>query len=1126
LQAEDKSWIIILVVALAVTIILLNINSKTDMPTDPSDIVGFAAHPLSVVFSAATPGFSLSANNVLVSDTAIYRTGWYSINGTAWRSFNLTGNSYSTNSNWLKNSATRSLPTLGIGEHYIIIYSCSYINNTRSWDCHDNRWQLLVINNTIPLSNNSTNTTNSTPLTCSGSNTRSCNISNGMGIQFRTCNNGVWTAYGTCTVTSCNSGYVISGNSCVIQTSTSCPAGEYLSNGVCLLSVPGNTYFVALNGNDSWPGNFTHPFYSWNKGAQVVQAGDIVYIRGGVWMPTTHIMTSGGYNTGGVAFGLGRSGTAQNPIRIFNYPGEKPIMDGSLLQPNQNRWMSGIGISNAQYIHLKGLTIRHIHQSPPDHNPATNAGKNYSEVYGVGSDGSANLIFENMVVHDIDGRGFQHWSGAWPIEEGPGSTFNSDNTSWINCDAYNLFDRYSAAPGNAADGWKVGGSYGNYFLWEGCRAWNYSDDGFDPHGQSYRIFRNCWAMSGNSYDGLSELWTPEGNGFKMTGVNRDTVRDYSLNGENFVIMENCIAAYTVGVGFYNNILVNYETDWPNNGLFYNNLAYRTEGGFFDGGANVGGTRTTIYRNNIAFGSTYNGNGMTPLYEVGIYNPAVYPHSHNTWRAHPTESWPGWEYNPAFTVTDTDFVSVDASQLTRPRKSDGSLPDITFGHLREGSDLIDGGTIIPGYHCPTAGAHPGSNCRVWYGAAPDLGPFESNYGSDGVSGGGSQSVVSCSGSSTRSCNITNGVGIQSMTCNTTTGIWGAPYSVCNVTSCNNNYFINSSVCSYAICSGSNNRSCNISNGNGIQFRTCNNGSWSVYNSCSIVSCNSGYVQSGNTCILSVPSLPSTNTGGAIIADHTSADAFDIIPQCWIERAKDQFVIGYGHTSHGSQISSGLWALNTLMNAVNGVPTNLYLVNNGGSGGALDMEEGSGYDASGWLAYDVGYSGWDTRTRAYLNSSLHSDVNTIMWSWCGQVGGYTTYSTMSAHYLTPAESIASTYGINFIYMTGHLDGGGPTGSVYTANNIIRQHVRNINGTLFDFADIESYAPNGSYYPSESDTCNWCTTWCNTYTQECAPIFSAVSYCAHSHDYNCYRKAKAFWWMVARMAGWNGSASHTCT
>jgi hypothetical protein len=75
------------------------------------------------------------------------------------------------------------------------------------------------------------------------------------------------------------------------------------------------------------------------------------------------------------------------------------------------------------------------------------------------------------------------------------------------------------------------------------------------------------------------------------------------------------------------------------------------------------------------------------------------------------------------VNDGDFVSVDATQLTAPRKADGSLPDITFLHLKQGSDLINGGMVIPGYHCSTVGAHPGEDCVEWYGSAPDLGPFE-------------------------------------------------------------------------------------------------------------------------------------------------------------------------------------------------------------------------------------------------------------------------------------------------------------------------------------------------------------------------------------------------------------------
>jgi hypothetical protein len=48
---------------------------------------------------------------------------------------------------------------------------------------------------------------------------------------------------------------------------------------------------------------------------------------------------------------------------------------------------------------------------------------------------------------------------------------------------------------------------------------------------------------------------------------------------------------------------------------------------------------------------------------------------------------------------------------RPRKANGSLPDVQFGHLAPGSGLIDKGVNVG---------------LPYNGAAPDLGPFESNY----------------------------------------------------------------------------------------------------------------------------------------------------------------------------------------------------------------------------------------------------------------------------------------------------------------------------------------------------------------------------------------------------------------
>ncbi|MBU8870977.1 MAG: hypothetical protein KOO60_08975 [Gemmatimonadales bacterium] len=58
--------------------------------------------------------------------------------------------------------------------------------------------------------------------------------------------------------------------------------------------------------------------------------------------------------------------------------------------------------------------------------------------------------------------------------------------------------------------------------------------------------------------------------------------------------------------------------------------------------------------------------------------------------------------------------------------------------------------------------------------------------------------------------------------------------------------------------------------------------------------------------------------------------------------------------------------------------------------------------------------------------------------------------------------------FVYMTGHLDGTGTDGVLYRSNNRIRNYCAANDKVLFDFADIESYDPDGEYYPDETDTC----------------------------------------------------------
>ena len=254
------------------------------------------------------------------------------------------------------------------------------------------------------------------------------------------------------------------------------------------------------------------------------------------------------------------------------------------------------------------------------------------------------------------------------------------------------------------------------------------------------------------------------------------------------------------------------------------------------------------------------------------------------------------------------------------------------------------------------------------------------------------------------------------------------------------------------------------------------------------------------------------GRALVIDHRCTD-IDQIPEAWIQKAARDFRVSYGHTSHGSQLIAGMRALQQADPA--------RFAFGAGPGPRLSlMDNRPGGDLG-----NPDRTTWAQRTRDFLQGEGR-DRNLVLWSWCGQAGG----SEQDIQtYLDLMSGLEREFPkVRFVYMTGHLDGSGREGQLNQRNEQIRSYCRQHGKVLFDFADIESFDPDGRVnymelqgrdscdYRAGGATKNWAADWL---ARNPGHGLALPDSAAHTHPLNGALKGRAVWWMLARLAGWNG-------
>lgn len=442
------------------------------------------------------------------------------------------------------------------------------------------------------------------------------------------------------------------------------------------------TIYIAPNGNDqTGNGTIEKPWFNLQHAINQSQPGTHIVCRGGTYLQTVQ-------SDGKFTVRIKNNGTAENPIVIRCYDGEKPVFDFKNGLTNERVGERGITITGNHWW-LFGLHITHAADN------------------GIKLEGSYNRIERCEFSYNLDTGlqlGFGHkFSDTFPgISENDGSYCAYNDV--IDCDSHHNCD-YDSNYGSDADGFacKMHNGKGNRFI--RCRAWHNSDDAWDLYETDYDvILAECWAWdSGKAED---HLWVKD-------YITKSSNMSFSGNGNGIKLGGNGTGGSSKGIHYaYNCIAFNCNAGSSVKGFDCNNhkgghvligcLAFNNSYDYmFESGGSDANTR---FYNNICLGKQ----------EICVgrddYNAISSPMSKNGWTNHLVSG-----------IGEDDFLTLDEEEALKPRDIYGGLPR-HFGRLAADSKMVDAGNAE--YDIPEnlLSDFPFLR-RTITGTARDLGPYE-------------------------------------------------------------------------------------------------------------------------------------------------------------------------------------------------------------------------------------------------------------------------------------------------------------------------------------------------------------------------------------------------------------------